>query len=150
MTYQDLKFRAITWVLFPLYISSSGYLHYIYSIADYFILNCLINITLFILVIGITYLYTLFKLKKDFLKDAFGMGDILFFLGLAVGFPTVTFIIFFCATCLFSLSLHVILNFFRENSKKDETVPLAGYSAIFLSLIYIINLLGIENEVFRI
>lgn len=148
MILEDLKYRAITWILFPIFFCFSGYLHYINSIPEIFFMNCMMNLILVLLVIGLTFLYTKLKMKINFLSEAFGLGDILFFTGMAVAFPTITFVILFCSTCVFSLCLHLALNFINNSDTGESTIPLAGYSSILLILIYIINFLGFNSIIF--
>lgn len=76
------------------------------------------------------------------LSQALGFGDILFFLVFAVGFPLETFLWLFVSSLVFSLIFHIL----TKGIRKDETIPLAGFQALFLFVILFINLaFGIVN-----
>jgi len=73
---------------------------------------------------------------KKTINEGIGLGDILFFIALAVSFPIITFLILFSLSLLFSLLLFVIL----KPSLKQKIAPLAGLQALFLFIILFINL----------
>ncbi|GAA4276414.1 hypothetical protein [Aquimarina mytili] len=133
--YQDLKDREVYGMAFPVLISLLGTLHYHHTSQIDFLYAILINIALLIVIVGLLYVYTLIKIKKPFFKEVFGWGDVLFFIGLAIGFPTVTFIIIFVFSLIFSLLVWLVL----KNQAKHNTVPLAGYMAVFLGVVFIAN-----------
>ncbi|AUC13862.1 hypothetical protein BTO06_01260 [Tenacibaculum sp. SZ-18] len=70
-------------------------------------------------------------------SQALGFGDILFFLVFVFGFPVKTFLWLFVSSLVFSM----ILYFITKSKMKEETVPLAGFQALFLFLILFINLI---------
>ncbi|WP_348712023.1 hypothetical protein [Tenacibaculum sp. 190524A05c] len=70
------------------------------------------------------------------LFEALGLGDILFFLVFAIGFPVETFLLLFITSLLFSLIIFISL----KAKLRHKTVPLAGFQALFLFLILFINL----------
>lgn len=74
--------------------------------------------------------YTHYKIKKP-LFTAIGIGDFLFFLMLAISFPSLTFFVLFASSLFFSLLLFLVL----KPTLHDKTVPLAGLQALFLSLV---------------
>ncbi len=91
---------------------------------------CLKNIGFVVInIIGVT-LYFSFK-NKSFVNPVdsmIGLGDILFFVAITPLFNLKSYILFFIVGMLFSLVIHIIVNAF----KKQKTVPLAGYLALFL------------------
>lgn len=72
---------------------------------------------------------------KKALKNTFGLGDFLFFIILAIGFPTATFLVLFSFSLLFSMLLFFLL----KHQLKHKTVPLAGLQALFICLVFIAN-----------
>ncbi|WP_299223275.1 hypothetical protein [uncultured Aquimarina sp.] len=90
------------------------------------------NTGLILSILLVLYLYTLIRIKRPFFKEVFGIGDALFFLALAIAFPTITFIILFVFSLLFSLGIWLI----AKNNTKYNTIPLAGYMSLFLILIF--------------
>ncbi|WP_156772410.1 hypothetical protein [Urechidicola croceus] len=69
------------------------------------------------------------------MNETFGMGDALFFLCIAVGFPTVTFLILFSFSLFFAITIFSVL----KKSQQYNTVPLAGLQSVFLAIIFLID-----------
>ncbi|QXP72524.1 hypothetical protein H0I31_02150 [Tenacibaculum sp. AHE15PA] len=132
--YQDIKERKVTFLLFILGIILGGFAHYINSLTQVFLINIVINIVVIIIIYLILFLYTKFFLNKKLL-ETIGLGDFLFFLLLAVSFPSIAFLVFFSTSLIFSLLLFLIL----KSSLKIKTLPLAGLQAFFISLVLILN-----------
>lgn len=90
----------------------------------------LFNTAFFLLTLGILTFYMSLKSKK-FLNPFeyyFGLGDLLFYLAVTPLFLSKNYILFFILSLLFSIILQLGLNKFI----KQETVPLAGFSSLFL------------------
>ncbi len=135
ITFQDVKDREVYGFLFPIIIGLLGVLHYQNTLQINFLYAIMINVGVLVVIIGLLYIYTLTKFKKPFFKEVFGFGDLLFFLALAIGFPTITFIVLLVFSLLFSLLIWLVL----KNKAKHNTVPLAGYMSIFLGMVFLIN-----------
>ncbi len=135
IVYQDLKDREVYGFIFPILIGLLGFLHYQNSTQITFLYAILMNVAVLIVIMGLLYLYTLIRLKLSFFREVFGWGDLLFFMALAVGFPTITFVILFAFSLIFSLLVWLV---FKKKAKYN-TVPLAGYMAMFLGVIFITN-----------
>lgn len=146
ITYQDYKDRMVWWFLFPVFAITAGYLHFIHAVEIVFILNLAINFLIVMICMSVGFLYARLKLKVSFLREAFGLGDLLFFIGLAGAFPTVSFIIVFAALLLSSLLTHFII----AKSSEMDSVPLAGYASFFLTLTYITNWTGEFLNIYKI
>lgn len=121
--YQDITSRAVYWFLFPLLALVLGGLFLKYYPEPSAILHAILLNGILVSIILITlFLYTKLIAGQKFLNHSFGMGDLLLFYALCVGFPTVTFV-FLLATCLaFSLITFTAL----KSKLKDKSVPLAG------------------------
>jgi len=134
--YQDIKDRAIAvWVF--IYLSLvGGYVHFESQFPQVFLVHVLMNMTVLLMLLFSILLYSKLVLKKN-LNQAIGLGDILFFIVFAVSFPTVSFLVLFSLSCLFSL----VLFLGTKSKSSNKTVPLAGFQALFLSLVLFINLL---------
>ncbi|WP_281987679.1 hypothetical protein [Aquimarina aggregata] len=135
ITYQDIKSRTVYWFLFPTLMLLLGYLHYSNTQQIQFLTAIAINITLVLAILAILYLYTVLKIKRPFFKEVFGLGDGLFFLAIALAFPTISFIILFVSALIFSLVTWLVL----KNKALHKTIPLAGYMSAFLLFIFIGN-----------
>lgn len=134
LVYQDFKERKVylSLLLIPLFLL--GFLNYKNSLASQFLINTTLNFALVIIILGFLFFYSKYKLKES-LQNTFGLGDALFFLVIAVGFPTFTFIVLFSFSLIFSLVLFLII----KKNFKQQTVPLAGLQALFLSLLLSLN-----------
>jgi len=124
---------VLLWLLITV-ILLVGYLHFYHSSLQPFLWSATLNILIVAIIIFILFLYSKLKLKRP-LKDAFGLGDFLFFLAIAIGFPTITFAVLFSFSLFFSLTLFLII----KKSLKEKTAPLAGLQALFLSLIFLLH-----------
>jgi len=134
IAYQDFKERKVSLYLFILTLFCVSLLYYRYSNTLEFFANTSINLSLVLLIIGILLAYSWFKLKQR-LFEVFGLGDALFFLVLAYGFPPITFVVLFVSSLIFALLLFFLL----KPKLSNKTVPLAGLQAIFLTLVFSLN-----------
>jgi hypothetical protein len=141
--YQDIKERSVYWFLFPIVACTAGYLYYINTFFDLFWRTTVVNLGIIALIFLVLQTYTKFKLKTD-LKEVFGLGDALLFIGLCVAFPIASFIIFFVFSLFFSLILHFVLK------NKIESVPLAGYMSVFFIAVYLIHWTGFLPNLYNI
>jgi hypothetical protein len=134
IVYQDIKDRSVYWFLFPIVACSVGYLYFSQTFFELFWRMTVLNFGMIALILLVLQIYTTFKLKTN-LKEVFGSGDALLFIALCVAFPSISFIIFFVFSLLFSLVLH----FMFQNKMKQSSVPLAGYMSLFFIGIYLMN-----------
>ena len=110
------------------------------QIVELLLLSMLMNLLIVSMVVFVLWIYTKLKLKKP-LFSVFGLGDLLFFIFLAIGFPIPTFLVLFSASLVFSIIMSIAF-------KKQLTkwVPLAGLQALFVALVVGVNqLLNITN-----
>lgn len=135
ISFQDIKDREVYWFFFPIVSMILGYIHYSKVEWINFQNAILINLVLLSIILSILYLYTRIRIKKSFFKEVFGLGDLLFFVALGIGFPTITFIILFTFSIIFSLIVWMLF----KNKRKHNTVPLAGYMSIFLMIVLMAN-----------
>lgn len=136
LVYQDFKERKVTAYLFLILAVFGGYIHFTTQYIEIYILNLLLNFSGLLILVFILMIYTKLILKKKF-NEAIGLGDILFFLVLAVSFPTATFLVVFSSSLIFSLSFFLLL----KPKFKDKTVPLAGLQALFIIVLIASNML---------
>lgn len=146
--FQDIKERRVWFFLFLVFPICGASLFCLGANNDFFFWNSiLINscIVLFMLVGIYTYLYIC---KKGTIKEALGLGDILFFFGIGVSFPPISFINFFVFAILFTFVFYIILRKFTNNQL--ETVPLAGSMALFFLCVYTIYWLGFYDSIYNL
>ena len=132
--FQDIKERKVYWFLFPIIGLLCGLLYYQNTLPELFVVSLLMNVLFVALLILTIFLYSKFKLKIDF-YNSIGLGDILLFLVLTTSFSTISFIIIFISSLIFSLALHIYIS----KNKKNSTVPLAGYMSLFFSISYVFH-----------
>lgn len=132
---QDFRERAVVWFLFPLLGILLGLMHLLQTDAIQFLWFTGANVLLLTGIILILFFHSTYILRKKFINVSLGAGDILFFYAFALGFPTMTFIILFAGSVLFSLVLFFVLKRIRH----IHTVPLAGLMGLFLIAVFIID-----------
>ena len=136
--YEDIKDRKVTLLILLSVSVLDGFLHGKQQLLEVFFLTTLLNLAVVLLVIFVLFVYTKLKLKIA-LFEAFGLGDLLFFLCMAISFPTASFLVLFSASLIFSFVVSVV---FQKQLK--NLIPLAGLQALFLGLI-----IG-TNELFQV
>jgi len=134
--WQDSKDRLVYWFLYPL-IGVLAYVIQSNTINNYILViyNSLLNMILVSLIVIIAWIYSAVIKKKKFLNESIGIGDILLFIFLCFTFTTITFIILFVFSLIFSL---VLYQYFKTRILQD-TVPLAGYIALFFAAVYVVS-----------
>lgn len=142
---QDVKFREVYAFLFPVAGLCFGILLKKNLTLNLFYCNTIINLAMVIALIFIVYLYSRYKLKTP-ITNTFGLGDAFMFLALAFSFATISFFILFVFGLIFSLVLHII----TKHKIKQNTVPLAGYLALFFALVYMAHWFGVLKYVYAI
>lgn len=130
---QDTRERMVYWFLYPL-IGILAFLNQSYD-SNYIIAgaNSLLNLSLISIIIFVIYLYSRFFIKKGFIDKTIGIGDLLLFIFLCFTFSSISFIILFSFSLIFSLLLHL----YFKNKVSDKTVPLAGYISLFFAVVYL-------------
>ena len=125
--FQDFRERKLyAWLIIITAILLS-FTYFLKTSTTQYMVNIGLNVGIVILIIGILFLYAKLKLKTA-LSNVLGLGDILFFIVIAISFPISTFVVLFSFSLLFSLVLYLV----AKPSLKDENVPLAGLQALFL------------------
>ena len=133
IAFQDFRERAVTWLFFPTLaiLLTSQYL--LTSTIDQYYPFILANLLLVSGILLILFLYTRYISKTKFLNVSIGLGDILFFYAFALGFPTLTFIVLFSGSILFS----ALCFFIYKKQGPIATVPLAGLMGCFLIVVFL-------------
>jgi hypothetical protein len=139
--FQDFKDRKVHWFLYPLV----GILVLILQMQKVNLYSTLVNVgcnlSFVLILLFVCNLYAKLKLKKPFLSEVFGLGDVLFFIFISFSFSTISFLTLFVFSLVFALVVHQFL----KNNHPEETVPLAGYMSLFFGSIYGIGLFYNDN-----
>ena len=115
--YEDIKDRKVTLLILLSVSVLGGFLHGKQQLLEVFFLTTLLNLAVVLLVIFVLFVYTKLKLKIA-LFEAFGLGDLLFFLCMAISFPTASFLVLFSASLIFSFVVSVVFQKQLKNFKK--------------------------------
>ena len=142
---QDIKERQVYWILFPITGLLCAILFYYNTLPELFYSSIILNFIFTFLLVYIIHLYARVKLKTTILKTI-GLGDLFLFLALSLSFSTISFIIIFISSLIFSLVLHAA----TSKNKKIITVPLAGYMSLFFLITYLTHWSGYVNLVYTI
>ena len=137
ITFQDIREKKVSWVLFPIAGLLLCVLYENKTIIQYSYIFLIMNIILTTSILGILFLYTRIIRGMKFLNVSFGLGDVLFFYAFALGFPTITFLILFVSSILFSLMVSLI----QKKKNTDNGIPLAGLMSLFLVFVFSIEFL---------
>lgn len=135
--YQDMRYRAVYWILFPsllivviiLSVRSLG----IVSV----LLNTVYNLGFIFIQLFLVSLYFSLKEKKlvNITREHLGWGDVLFLLCVSFYFSPANYVIFYISS-LFLIALTALL-LVRGNSRKVLKVPLAGLQSLFFMLLWL-------------
>jgi len=128
---QDIKYRRIH-VILPIIIFIVSF--FIIPVKKYDLLEILLfNTGFFFITLGILTLYMSLKSKK-FLNPFhhyFGLGDLLFYVAVTPLFLLKNYILYFILSLIFA----ILMQFGLKKIIREETVPLAGFAALFLFII---------------
>lgn len=129
-TYQDIRFRGIHWIIFPLILVGAILLRW--DELNPIILVWNAGFLLFLL-LGLT-LYLSVKEQRlvNITKGYFATGDILFLIAIIPLFSFNWFVLFFTVGTLLTLVFHLIASMI----KTQKTIPYAGYLAI-VGIVYV-------------
>ncbi|MBN2520428.1 MAG: hypothetical protein JXB17_07990 [Bacteroidales bacterium] len=132
IAFQDFKFRAVSWFLFPLLFVFYIFRGLYYIDMFEFIINFGINILFIILQLGVVFSYFAIKKGKIFetFKKAIGLGDILFFVIICLNFSLINLILYQIFSLLLILLYFGILRMTKILKKK--LIPLAGSMSVTL------------------
>ena len=136
--YQDFRYRAVSWYIFPL--AAMVLIIQILIRNENEWLYVLINTALISTQLIILSCWYFIREKRIFniINNKIGLADVLLFYVFALAFFPVTYILFISGSFIFSLLLHSLLSNHLKNRSK---IPLAAYMAIFYfilqSLFYI-------------
>lgn len=140
MFYQDLKLRAIYWILFPLLFLILLIRNLYHTNIEDLLEAVLYNFGYILLIfLSMKAFFSFLRGKQTKIIDrVMGTGDVFFLIALAVFFSPFNFILFFVLSKLIVILIVAIHNLVRE--KQMRKVPLAGFQAAILMILYIYNL----------
>lgn len=131
--WQDYTNRLVHWFWYPLVGVLGFWIQTHYVDLSMILVNSTVNLLLIVTVLSVLWVYSKLILKKRLINEGIGIGDILLFVFLSFCFSIISFFVLFVFSLLFSLLIHLLL---KKNYTNTETIPLAGYMALFFSIIY--------------
>lgn len=139
VVYQDFRFRAVSWVIFPLLPVLFIMLNLPSVSLEESLANTMANLgfagSMFLFV---TIYFSIRNRRIVNISNGFiGWGDILFILSLGFLFSPLNFIIFYLASLLITIVATLILSWLNKIDR--NSVPLAGLQALLLLLLIIVN-----------
>jgi len=136
-TYQDFKYLAVTWFIYPALIFIGSYLFFNHvMIPQVFWVNIFFNLILCLILLGVLFMYSKYVLRTSFLNTTFGIGDVLFLTFTATSLPTMAFIVLVGFSLLFSVITAKLLLI----KTPSQSIPLAGIMSLFFSVVFIAHL----------
>lgn len=136
--YQDWKYRAVQWILFPLLIVVGIGFYWLTSL-DWksFLMNVLFNVCfLFIQLIILWIVFFIRERNKLSVFAKIGFGDVLFLACSTTFFSPFNFFFFYFTSLFFSIFCYYLFQYRRKSV--SSSIPLAGYQSVYLSIIGLI------------
>lgn len=123
--WQDLKQRAVHWILFPSLFVAAVFIGY----KNGNLLDSGWNLSLLIVLLGSLTLYLSFKHGRliNIANGFFSWGDILFLIAIIPAFHFQLYLMLFTAGTIITLVTHLLV---RSLLKGEDTIPYAGYMAV--------------------
>ncbi|KOY84387.1 hypothetical protein AD998_21215 [bacterium 336/3] len=143
---EDLQKRTIS-IIFIVILALISFTESIILNGWYFWEDLLLNCFLIVLISVFITIYFYIKNKLQGIKNAIGLGDILFVTILTLKFSFFNFILFIPFSLIFSLILHLLCSFAKKYNKK--LIPLAGFQAFLLFILILGNLLHLWGDLCR-
>lgn len=137
VSFQDWKYRRIHVMLPILIFIFSYFLEQSKNNNNIAWRTMVLNSAFFLTTLGFLIIYMSIKHKKFLnpFQNYFGFGDLLFYISLTPMFLLHNYILFFILSMIFAISMQILFKkIIQENS-----VPLAGFSAIFLILVIFLD-----------
>lgn len=131
--YEDLKFRAVKWMLFPV-VWILGMVHSVKLHNSFATTSIHLAVNYFLIGFNLLVLLLYSKWKNNKLSDLMGTGDVLFLFAAAAFFSPFNFLVYCIISLLLTLLLHVLFLYHRLYPNNEKTVPLAGFQAIALAI----------------
>jgi Flp pilus assembly protein protease CpaA len=138
--YQDFKYRAITWYLFPILFVAAAYYQLLDNTWQNWTMSFLTNNALWIIQLLLIKGYHSLRYGKShqFIDYALGKGDVLFICVMCAAFPPLHFLLLILFAAVFALLVSLPIIYF--NKEKNYPIPFAG----FLAMSWMLSLLASE------
>ena len=134
IAFQDFRERAVNWYLFSVAFVICAFQASLYLDWIEIMINFGINLTLLVVLFTTLLCYLLIRFGRNQLSlwNYLGLGDVLFFIVLAICFSPFNFVIFTVVSLMISLLTSILF-------LSGRTVPLAGIQALCLGIFSILQ-----------
>ena len=145
IVYQDFKYKAVSWVIFPVLLIPPLYLGFVQVGWERLWICFVTNFGFLFIQFFLLTIYISIKNKKltDLTKGYLGLGDILFLLVLCLFFSPVNYIVFYLFSLIIILAVYLLYNIFKRSKQRTlfkQQIPLAGSIAIVLIILVVYKL----------
>lgn len=139
--YQDYKYRAVSWFVFPLLFGTCLALNIYKTSWAETLYNSIVNFCFIFMILGTITIYFSIKYRRlvNITSQLIGWGDILFLLCLGVLFSPVNFMLFYTISLFVIALFSVLCKMFSP--KSEMLIPLAGLQAALLMAVLYMHLL---------
>lgn len=140
--YQDMRYRAVYWICFP--VLAVMLLALKYSLAGFSEGLTDAGYGLLFLLIQLFFLWIYFSLKKkkivNIASDYLGWGDILFLIAITFYLSPGNYVLFYISSLILVL-IYAICGGYLQEKEENKHIPLAGLQAGLLGLLMVTDYL---------
>lgn len=138
--YQDMQYRAVYWICFPILAVLLFFVKYKFSGMAESLTDAIYGLSFFAVQLFLLWVYFAVKNRKpvNITKHYLGIGDILFLMAAAFYLSPVNYVVFYILSLIVILMYTLIKRFFiKEDS---PYIPLAGLQAVILGLVLVFSI----------
>ena len=135
--YQDLRYRAVYWLIFPVLLALLVGVTLGESLGREILISSSLNLAFLMLQLMLLTIYFSMKNKKwvNITKDYLGWGDILFLLTVAFFLSPMNYLFFYIG----SLSLVLLFTLATIGNNNKHRIPLAGLQSLLFAALLLID-----------
>ncbi len=139
IAWQDFKYRAVYWWLFPLLFVALGLWQYFLQNSG--VLSDKIFYNNSFIAFQLLFIWAYLSLKEhravNIFKGYFGLGDLLFLISISVYFSFLNYAVFYLSSLFLVIVFSLVKNMLAK--KEDIKIPLAGYQAILVMICILVD-----------
>jgi len=138
--YQDMRYRAVSWVCFPLLAITMFAIKQQEAGWRETLIHCAGGLSFFGIQLFFLWFYISLKHRRfiNITSDCLGLGDILFLMAIAFYFSPVNYILFYTGSLIVVLIYTLVRRHFLKEPHYE--IPLAGLQALLLSMLIMLSL----------
>lgn len=147
--YQDLVYRAVYWVCFPILSIIMFMLKFNLSGWQEGLSHAGYGLAFLLIQLFILWIYFSVKNRKaiNLTDEYLGWGDVLFLITIAFYLSPVNYIIFYVVSLIIVL-LHTIIGATLSSKERNPHIPLAGLQAALLALVMLVDFISTKFKLY--